>query len=192
MEDLFDILLVVIVAIIGAVAKSKKSQKKKKSPDRPAPVPAAEPITEPAKPITQAQKALSQQNLENAVAAFSELLDAHGGLPTPEKHEQTSIEAELSKPAQPKVKRKKKKLSSGESATDDHGCIGGSMPVHNAEGESLAEHAAHEENRRQHLQQNAPAVAVETLRRPSNQELRRAIVMSEVLDKPVSLRGRRI
>lgn len=191
MEDLFEILIVIAVAVFGIASRSKKN--KKKSADKPAPARAAEPITEPAKPIAEASRAISRQNIENAVAAFSELLDAQEGLPSPEKifRAPTAIEAELKKAASTKAKRKKRKTNSGESPVDEHGCIGGSMPVHQAEGESLAEHAKHEENRRQNLRENAPAVRVENLR-PSNQELRRAIVMAEVLDKPVSLRGRRL
>lgn len=180
MEDLFDILLVVIIAIIGGVAKSKQN-KKKKSSDRPMPTQMVEPITEPARPITDERKMASRRNIENAVKAFSELLDAEG---TPK---QPAVEPAEAAPKPAKAKRKKKPRS-GESPVDDHGCIGGSMPVHQAEGESLAEHAQHE--RRSQEQQDAYALRVETLRRPSARELRKAIVMSEVLDKPVSLRRR--
>ncbi len=198
MEDLFELLIVIAIGALGIISKSNKN-KKKKAAGKPAK--AAEPITEPAKPaqpITAARKDVSRRNIEAAVAAFTDLLESEAELPNPDKpapktvREPTAIETELKQAAPLKAKRKKKNPASGESPVDAHGCIGGSMPVHSAEGESLAEHAQHELERRQHLQQNAPAVAVESLRRPSQQELRRAIVMSEVLDKPVSLRGRRL
>ena len=185
MEDLFELAIILLVFIFGAVAKSNK--KKKKAADKPAPAKMISPDSEalessieppkpaqPAKPVTEAKKALSKQNLENAIAAFSELLD---------------IEDEEA--AKPKKKAKKKKPASGESPVDAHGCIGGSMPIHSAEGESLAEHAAHEQNRQLRLQQET-AIHATDLRKPTAADLRKAVVMSEILDKPVALRRRQI
>lgn len=195
MEDLFELLIVIAIGALGIISKSNKN-KKKKAADKPAK--AVEPIPEPAQPITAARKDVNRRSIEAAVAAFTDLLESEAELPNPDKpapktvREPTAIETELKQAAPLKAKRKKKNPASGESPVDAHGCIGGSMPVHSAEGESLAEHAQHELERRQHLQQNAPVIAVESLRRPSQQELRRAIVMSEVLDKPVSLKGRRL
>ncbi len=195
MEDLFELLIVIAIGALGIISKSNKN-KKKKAADKPAK--AVEPIPEPAQPITAARKDVNRRSIEAAVAAFTNLLESEAELPNPDKpapktvREPTAIETELKQTAPLKAKRKKKNPASGESPVDAHGCIGGSMPVHSAEGESLAEHAQHELERRQHLQQNAPVIAVESLRRPSQQELRRAIVMSEVLDKPVSLKGRRL
>lgn len=195
MEDLFELLIVIAIGALGIISKSNKN-KKKKAADKPAK--AVEPIPEPAQPITAARKDVNRRSIEAAVAAFTDLLESEAELPNPDKpapktvREPTAIETELKQTAPLKAKRKKKNPASGESPVDAHGCIGGSMPAHSAEGESLAEHAQHELERRQHLQQNAPVIAVESLRRPSQQELRRAIVMSEVLDKPVSLKGRRL
>lgn len=195
MEDLFELLIVIAIGALGIISKSNKN-KKKKAADKPAK--AVEPIPEPAQPITAARKDVNRRSIEAAVAAFTDLLESEAELPNPDKpapktvREPTAIETDLKQTAPLKAKRKKKNPASGESPVDAHGCIGGSMPVHSAEGESLAEHAQHELERRQHLQQNAPVIAVESLRRPSQQELRRAIVMSEVLDKPVSLKGRRL
>jgi len=195
MEDLFELVIIIVVAVLGIMSKSKK--KKKKAADKPAM--AAEPISEPAKPVAAAPKAVSS-SIEDAVAAFSELLELNETPPKPAKAQtapqsavkESLIETEMKQTPKGRLKLKKaqKTAASGESPTDEHGCIGGSMPVHNAEGETLAEHAEHEKNRLQHLRDNAPRV--EDLRHPSRQELRKAIVMSEVLNKPVSLRGRRI
>ena len=195
MEDLFELLIVIAIGALGIISKCNKN-KKKKAADKPAK--AVEPIPEPAQPITAARKDVNRRSIEAAVAAFTDLLESEAELPNPDKpapktvREPTAIETELKQTAPLKAKRKKKNPASGESPVDAHGCIGCSMPLHSAEGESLAEHAQHELERRQHLQQNAPVIAVESLRRPSQQELRRAIVMSEVLDKPVSLKGRRL
>lgn len=202
MEDLFEVLVVVIVAVIGGLAKSRKNKEKKKAAASPAQV--VEPVTKPARPITEAQKAISRSNIESAVKMFSELAEladepkknvqptvkpSAPANQTVKATEATSIEAELKRAAQPAKTKRKKKPKSGESVVDEHGCLGGSMPVHNAEGESPAEHAAHKA--RMQPQTDAYALRAETLKRPSAQELRRAVVMSEVLDKPVSLRGRR-
>jgi hypothetical protein len=80
---------------------------------------------------------------------------------------------------------------SGESKVDEHGCIGGSMQEHTAEGESLSEHAAHERMRTERLEAEA-AIRAADLRKPGLTELRKAVVMAEILDKPVSMRRRRI
>ena len=195
MEDLFELLVVIAIAVIGVISKTGKNKKKAAAK----PAQAAEPITEPAKPITQPakpitaaslsdRKAFNRRNVEAAVKMFTELAEQ---IESPGKPaERTSIEAETA------VKKHLAKLQnlgkpeSGESPVDEHGCIGGSMPVHTAEGESLAEHAEHE-HRYEEEKDDAYALRAEDFRRPSTQELRKAIVMAEVLDKPLSLRGRR-
>lgn len=203
MEDLFDILIVIVIALLGIASKNSKKKKAAASPAK-APEPAS-------KPISEAQKSASRRNVEAAVSAFAELLDDES-LPNPDKpiavKIPAAIEAAVRKMPEPaKVKTsiedeaaKKQHLAklktlgapaSGESKTDAHGCIGGSMPDHESEGETIAEHAAHEQNRQQKLAEEAAFDAV-SLRRPTAADLRRAVVMSEVLDKPVSLRGRRI
>ena len=70
---------------------------------------------------------------------------------------------------------------------DGAGCVGGSLPHDHAEGEAHEEHARHV----------AAAEARERAEeRPEERrfdagQLRRAVVMAEVLDRPVSLRPRR-
>jgi len=198
MEDLFDVFLVVCI-IIGAIAKSAK-RKEAKAKDKAkkaaaSPVQAAKPVTEPAKSVTAVPKATN--SIENAINAFSELLDAGNSLPNPDKpapakRAKTSIEAEAAMKQRAEiVKARVLESLTGVSPTDEHGCIGGSMPDHEAEGETIAEHAEHEQNRQQRLAEEA-ALNAETFRKPTAADLRRAVVMSEILDKPVSLRGRRI
>ena len=59
------------------------------------------------------------------------------------------------------------------------------------EGESEAEHRAHMEKTRAEEQMAARAEQAQQKPAVTREELRRAVVMSEVLGKPVSLRGRR-
>ena len=68
----------------------------------------------------------------------------------------------------------------GMSRTDADGCIGGSIESHEEEGESLAEHTAH--------LPAIPAAPQPRSRRVGASDLRRAVVMSEILNRPVSLR----
>lgn len=84
-------------------------------------------------------------------------------------------------PMQPTV------VSQGESAYDDEGCVGGSMPHDHAEGESHAEHGRHiAAMQARDRDETALARAGVDIA-----QLRRAVVMAEVLDRPVSLRRRR-
>lgn len=193
MEELFEILIVIALAVFGI---KKSSKNKKKAADKPQSAQPTRPV-QPVEPARPAPKRLTKQNLENAFAAFTELLE-DDDLPNPDKpapvkmREQTAIEAETA------LKQHMEKIKTmgapeaGESATDAHGCVGGSMPNHTAEGESLAEHAEHERKRRERLKAESKPIRAENLRKPSLTELRKAVVMSEILDKPVSLRRRRI
>lgn len=197
MEDLFEVLVFVVIAIIAGVSKSNKN--KKKAADKPKSAQPTRPA-QPVEPARPAPKALTKQNLESAFAAFTELLEDN--LPNPDKpaptppvkaREQTSIEAETaSKKRAQLIQTRIQESLSGKSAVDEHGCIGGSMPEHTAEGETLAEHAQHEHNRTERLKAETAAIRAESLRKPELTELRKAVIMAEILDKPVSLRRRRI
>ena len=87
--------------------------------------------------------------------------------------------------------RRLEDLPSGASATDSEGCVGGSLGAHREEGESRAEHEAHNRAR-------AAAIAAErtaarraaAARRANVDQLRQAVVMSEILDRPKALRRR--
>lgn len=74
-------------------------------------------------------------------------------------------------------------VSEGNSFSDADGCVGGSMHEHSEEGERAAEHA-------QHLPE-APETSIAAARsKISAAELRRAVITSEILDKPIALRRR--
>lgn len=207
MDNVLGLLVVVGIFILNAISKSNKN-KQKKAADKPkpksvlqsalaqtAPVQPPEPVVLPLETLTPTTN--HRQSFENVISAFSELLD--DDLPDPDQpvaapvkvREQTAIEAETAmKQHTELIQARIQESLSGESYVDDHGCIGGSMPEHFAEGETLAEHAMHEKNRAARLQ--AEAVRAEDLCKPTAADLRKAIVMSEILDKPVSMRRRRI
>lgn len=82
-------------------------------------------------------------------------------------------------------------LTTGMSRTDAEGCLGGSLSGHSEEGESRAEHAEH--LRKVDAQERAILRGEERalhMRTAARTELRRAVVWSEILDKPKALRRR--
>ena len=82
-------------------------------------------------------------------------------------------------------------LAAGMSRADAEGCLGGSLSGHPEEGESRAEHAEHlrrvDAQERAILRGEARALRLRTAART---ELRRAVVWSEILDRPKALRRR--
>ena len=82
-------------------------------------------------------------------------------------------------------------LTTGMSRADAEGCLGGSLSGHSEEGESRAEHAEH--LRKVDAQERAILRGEERalhMRTAARTELRRAVVWSEILDKPKALRRR--
>ena len=82
-------------------------------------------------------------------------------------------------------------LAAGMSRADAEGCLGGSLSGHSEEGESRAEHAEH--LRKADAQERAILRGEERalhMRTAARTELRRAVVWSEILDKPKALRRR--
>lgn len=82
-------------------------------------------------------------------------------------------------------------LATGMSRADADGCLGGSLSGHSEEGESSAEHAEH--LRRVDAQERAILRGEERalhMRTAARTELRRAVVWSEILDRPKALRRR--
>ena len=77
----------------------------------------------------------------------------------------------------------------GTSLSDDEGCVGGSMPHTHTEGESREEHGRHREAvRRREAKEIVEQAASEREALRRAQDLRRAVVMAEVLNRPVALR----
>lgn len=77
----------------------------------------------------------------------------------------------------------------GVSAMDEEGCIGGSLPHSHEEGERRAEHAEHlyAAGRQSERALHAQAVSQE-LKDVNIEQLRRAVIMAEILDRPKALR----
>lgn len=197
MEDLLELFALAVIVIIGSVVKSNKKNKEKAQK-------AEASSSKPIAPVSD-RNMTSRSNIENAVKAFSELAEAmdkgktapaptvQKPVPAQKKPEQTSIEAETaSKQRAEMIQKRILESLLGHSATDEHGCIGGSMPEHEPEGETPAEHSAHEHNRAERLQAESKANHTKSPHKPTVAELRKAVVMSEILDKPVSLRRRSI
>ena len=169
------------------------------------PVP-AKPVAVPAKPVAvrQAAAPAQQQPVRTESGVISEdilrKLEAAGAIVRsaaaknvqdgvqPDK-KLTDIERSLKAAVSGKPAGADAPLKSGESMMDENGCIGGSLGAHAEEGETHAEHAAHERTRTEHLQAEG-AVSAGQLRKPGLADLRRAVVMAEILDKPVSMRHR--
>lgn len=82
--------------------------------------------------------------------------------------------------------------SQGASLMDDEGCVGGSMAHAHTEGETHAEHRRHVEalHRREAEETRAAQAAVD-LAAMNVQRMRQAVIMAEILDKPVALRTHR-
>lgn len=94
-------------------------------------------------------------------------------------------------PQPPKAPQPLETLPVGESVRDAEGCVGGSLGPHREEGESRAEHAAHDRARRAALAaESAAARHAAAVRHANIEQLRRAVVMAEILDKPKALRRR--
>ena len=82
-------------------------------------------------------------------------------------------------------------LPSGESAVDAEGCAGGSLGAHRDAGERRAEHRLHERRCEAALAAECAASRRAAAVRQANvDQLRQAVVMSEILDKPKALRRR--
>lgn len=78
-----------------------------------------------------------------------------------------------------------------QSISDDQGCIGGSLPHTQHEGESREEHTAH----MRHIQAEEQIAArtediAHELHTMNLQQLRRAVIVSEILGKPKAFRKR--
>ena len=83
-------------------------------------------------------------------------------------------------------------IAQGVSLHDDEGCVGGSMAHVHTEGETHAEHRRHVEAlRRRETEERLAAQAAADLAALNIQKLRQAVIMKELLDRPVALRGRR-
>ena len=76
----------------------------------------------------------------------------------------------------------------GQSAFDDEGCVGGSLPHDHSEGESRSEHAQHIAAMKARDAEETAIAAPQGLAGLDPRDLRRAVVISEILGKPKALK----
>ena len=171
------IMLIAVFSVIEKLSKAAKTGSNPKSKGQGAPRMAANPM-----PIKSSAAA---QSIRDAVEAFLE--EGEEDVPEQMVAARQVPEHEEFIPAE----KFGGKVPQGASFADEEGCVGGSLGGHDEEGESRAEHA-------EHLDRADKALAAETagnrraesLRAAGIAQLRQAVVMSEILDKPKALRRR--
>lgn len=205
--------IVVLLIIFGLVQKfSEKAQANRNAPvdsgKRRAPSsPAAAKRPAKADALSSAADLLDGAILKGKPGeSFNDIIEAFSQAFSPE-------EGALPNPEKPAPAAAKANLPQGASLTDAHGCVGGSMDSHPLEGEDPQEHAAHlRRSDSARPTPSTPHIAVpvrprrsataEKARTPEATgeplcgvmrgatvaDLRRAVVMSEILDKPKALR----
>lgn len=187
MDDLFGLIVVIIIA---CVSLSKKSAKNKQKGNKPSAAKPVQTVRTPSMPKASAPAAKPAQT-KTAAPAKSSLIEQELLRKTEELKALTGIDLTEHIEKKPAGKAAAKPLASGESFTDKEGCIGGSLNAHTEEGESHSEHAEH--MKRMEANATARSAASEyaaALKHAQRADLRRAVIMSEILDKPVALRKR--
>ena len=191
MESIFGLIVFALIFIVGA---AEKAGKKKKS----------DAITNAERPMPSKADALRRQASEAVKAVSAEAMKSlkeEIGFGVPEAAPAAKPAASNDKPAEQlslieafmqKQAAKNEAHGSipmGDSVTDADGCIGGSLGEHREEGESRAEHAEHVARRDAALAaEHSIAAEAAKLRNANRDELRRAVVMAEILGKPKALR----
>lgn len=171
--------LVVFLVIIGLIERfSKKSKKNRNTPNEPDKKP-AEPAAKKAAPVPR-KNAVPVQAVKKAVS--TEIGEMHDFLKIVEALKQAES---AEKTAQPSAKPPVKAPQQVQFA-DVEGCVGGSIAHTQHEGESSAEHALH--MKRSAPKPAEPEAPAASMHRLSTADLRKAVVMSEILDKPKALR----
>lgn len=174
--------LIVFFLIIGLIEKfGKKSKMNRNTPNdaakqpagKAAPKKAAPPAREVALPIQAVKKA--------AEVEFGDIKDFRKAVEAL-KQPKAKPAAEKKPAEQPPVKPAAAPRPI--SFTDDQGCIGGSIAHTQHEGESKAEHAEHMKR----SLSNTPAPTASAIRNLRAEDMRKAVILSEILDKPKALR----
>ena len=174
--------LIVLLVIIYFVVKSSKKKKKKAGGK---PVDFSETIIEAGKE--------SLKGMGNLIDKINDALEEEDGETVlPSKPVSKKLRA---KPKQaPKPARSAKESAAvfeAQGFMDEQGCVGGSLPHIQHEGEARHEHSAHE---RRYIEEEQAASQAEDIARELQsmnlRQLRRAVVVSEVLGKPKALQRR--
>ncbi len=219
MDSLLGIIIIIAIALISGSNKKKKRAQKRPPAGQSAPSVPKMSAQEAAQAFLNAEKRVPVSKL-NVQTAMKEILSAIGtekpdlvepevdidsdlvepeidikcDLVPPDSEEKPtarttpggSLSPRTAAPGSSLPPRAQTTLAQGESARDADGCIGGSLGAHKEEGESRAEHAHHLARA-----EREDKAAKPQSRRPTRSDLRRAVVMKEILDSPVSMRRRR-
>ena len=179
--------LIVLLVIIYFVVKSSKKNKKKAG---------GKPVN-----FSETLKEVGKDSLKGMGTLIDKINEAIEEDDEPDDESQLIIPAKAvskklrAKPKQaPKPARSAKESAAmfeAHSFLDEQGCVGGSLPHIQHEGEARHEHSAHE---RRYIEEEQAASQAEDIARELQsmnlRQLRRAVVVSEVLGKPKALRGR--
>ena len=179
--------LIAVLIIIGLVSSISKAAKKKKKDD------GAQRTSERPSPTQPRPSATKIPYTREEWAEFLKEEGVPEAVVQPKSAAQPEKAVQAASPA-PK-KRREKAVQRGVSAPKAAPAATGSIapdPMQSVEGETEAEHAAHRlraerEEERIRIERAAEQVLTEV----NLQTLRSAVVMKEILDKPVSLRPRR-
>ena len=182
MEDMFELIVALIVIIAGICASASRSSRKKRPGQRPAARPAVTPSKkEPSKPVMQSKK----PNLQQAKPPKQ---------PVPAGVDMTP-EAMIPEPMQPEkmvpellLKRLESELDEGVSRSDANGCLGGSLEHDESTHQGVEFHADGVHGERPFRPEAAEPKAAAVRPKVSTAQLRSAVIWSEILDRPVSMR----
>ena len=174
-------IVMTIIGLVNTITKLTKAGRK--DPNQPQQT--IQRVPTPQAPNPAAAQAYVQQ-----LKAASAQPYAPGGIVTPMVQPiLQAAQAPKMEPAKPAEKTEIERALNDrkQEHADKEGCIGGSIPHTQHEGESRAEHAEH--------MKRAAVSAVETpgeqIRKSlSAAEMRKAVIMSEILDRPKALRRR--
>ena len=187
MEALVFILIVVFIALSG---KNKKQPRQGQ--------PTATDAGKPARRVP-ASGNLTVDQLREAARARLETFVGQEAAPvaqmSPEARREARRQARAAQPAPVEAAVKPDpqavRMPLGASLLDDEGCVGGSMDHDHDEGESRREHAQHvEAAKRREASEMLERAEAERRQTVNTRRLRQAVVMAEVLDRPVALRPR--
>lgn len=189
----FILWLVIIIFVIASGNKKKKAQQAAKTA-APKPTGALTPEAKAKLAALQAQAAqtrtapLSQLSREERAARMRELKEKRAARVASARG--TAAQAvEAAESFAEGASHGGSLAGQGLSATDDEGCVGGSLPHDHSEGESRAEHSAHIAAMRARDAEEAAMAEPRGLAELNPQDLRRAVVISEILGKPRALKG---
>ena len=193
MEAVIMMLVIILFMVTGISGSRKKNGAEGKTGQTPS---AAAPKSAIARAVVAKQAAQAREKARHAAVAAEAKKSVIPDFDAIIREAQAMIEKDLkpadAQTAKPTVKPVVKPAGQGASMLDEEGCVGGSMAHDHTEGERRSEHAKHVAAMKTRDEAEAKsAEAPRTLGGLDAAQMRRAIVMAEILDKPKALRARR-